>query len=177
LEAIVRIALIPALTVAGILAAVAAPQSQTAPAAPSKSATQPAQAPQPAQGGKSMPAAAEPEHIKIQHILIGYSGSVPGKAIQRTQEEAKTLAYDLLKRAKAGEDFAALVKANTDDAFPGIYGMSNRGVAPRQGEYLRTKMVPAFGDAGFPLKVGEVGMADFDPEKSPYGWHIVKRLE
>ena len=172
-----RIALIPALTVAGILAAVAAPQSQTAPAAPSKSATQPAQAPQPAQGGKSMPAAAEPEHIKIQHILIGYSGSVPGKAIQRTQEEAKTLAYDLLKRAKAGEDFAALVKANTDDAFPGIYGMSNRGVAPRQGEYLRTKMVPAFGDAGFPLKVGEVGMADFDPEKSPYGWHIVKRLE
>lgn len=172
-----RIAIVPALAVAGILTAVAAPQSQTAPPAPSKSATQPAQAPQPAQGGKSMPAAAEPEHIKIQHILIGYSGSVPGKAIKRTQEEAKTLAYELLKRAKAGEDFAALVKANTDDAFPGIYGMSNKGVAPRQGEYLRTKMVPAFGDAGFPLKVGEIGMADFDPEKSPYGWHIVKRLE
>jgi parvulin-like peptidyl-prolyl isomerase len=38
-------------------------------------------------------------------------------------------------------------------------------------------MVPAFGDAGFPLKVGEIGMADFDPQKSPYGWHIVKRLE
>jgi parvulin-like peptidyl-prolyl isomerase len=165
LEAIVRIAIVPLIAVAGILAAVAAPQSQSAPAT------------QPAQGGKSMPAAAEPEHIKIQHILIGYSGSVPGKPIKRTLDEAKALAYDLLKRAKAGEDFAALVKANTDDAFPGIYGMANRGVAPRQGEYPRTQMVPAFGDAGFPLKVGEIGMADFDPQKSPYGWHIVKRLE
>jgi len=124
-----------------------------------------------------MPAAAEPEHIKIQHILIGFSGSVPGKSIKRTQDEAKTLAYDLLKRAKAGEDFADLVKANTDDAFPGIYAMANRGVAPQQGEYPRTRMVAAFGDAGFPLKVGEIGIANFDPEKSPYGWHIVKRLE
>jgi len=124
-----------------------------------------------------MPAAAEADHIKIQHILIGYSGSVPGKPIKRTLDEAKTLAYDLLKRAKAGEDFAALVKANTDDAFPGIYSMANKGVTPRQGEYPRTQMVPAFGDAGFPLQVGEIGMADFDPKKSPYGWHIVKRLE
>jgi parvulin-like peptidyl-prolyl isomerase len=124
-----------------------------------------------------MPAPAEPERIKIQHILIGFSGSVPGKPITRTLEQAKTLAYDLLKRAKAGEDFAALVKANTDDAFPGIYALANKGVTPQQGEYARTRMVPAFGDAGFPLKVGEIGMAEFDQQKSPYGWHIVKRLE
>jgi parvulin-like peptidyl-prolyl isomerase len=38
-------------------------------------------------------------------------------------------------------------------------------------------MVPAFGDAGFPLKVGEIGMASYDSTKSPYGWHIVKRLK
>ena len=34
-----------------------------------------------------------------------------------------------------------------------------------------------FGNAGFPLAVGEVGIADFDQRNSPYGWHIVKRLK
>ena len=34
-----------------------------------------------------------------------------------------------------------------------------------------------FGDVGFELEVGEIGMADYDPEKSQYGWHIIKRLE
>ena len=124
-----------------------------------------------------MPDVVESEHIQIQHILIGFVGSVPGKPIKRTADEAKALSYALLERARAGEDFAALVKANTDDAFPGIYGMANKGVTPRSGEYPRNQMVPAFGDAGFPLKVGEVGIAAFDPRKSPYGWHIVKRLE
>ena len=41
----------------------------------------------------------EPEHIQVQHILIGFSGSVPGKRITRTQEEARALAYDLAQRA------------------------------------------------------------------------------
>jgi hypothetical protein len=50
-------------------------------------------------------------------------------------------------------------------------------VAPAQGEYARNKMVAAFGDTGFPLEVGEIGIADADRKKSPYGWHIVKRIE
>ncbi|MFT5049926.1 MAG: peptidyl-prolyl cis-trans isomerase B (cyclophilin B) [Chlamydiales bacterium] len=41
----------------------------------------------------------------------------------------------------------------------------------------REQMVPAFGDVGFLLEVGEVGLAPFDPAKSPYGWHVIKRLE
>ena len=43
----------------------------------------------------------EPDHIQVQHILIGFTGSVPGKPIRRTKEEAKTLAYDLLEQARA----------------------------------------------------------------------------
>jgi len=156
-----KIALILAMASLGMVAAfAAAPGDQTKPAA----AAEPAQA-------------AEPDHIQVQHILIGFKGSVPGKNITRSLEEAKTLAYQILERAKKGEDFDALVKQYTEDAPPGIYGMSNNGVAPNPGESARGRMVPAFGNTGFPLKVGEIGIADYDPKNSPYGFHIVKRLK
>ena len=119
----------------------------------------------------------EADHITIQHVLIGFKGSVPGKNITRTQDEAKKLAEDILARAKKGENFDELVKQYTDDAAPGIYGMANIGVAPAAGEYARNRMVPAFGDAGFPLEVGGIGIAPYDSTKSPYGWHIVKRVK
>src|SRR4051794_36710054 len=108
----------------------------------------------------------EPEHITVQHLLVGFAGSIPGKRITRTQEEARTLAYDLLSQAKAGADFDAMVRQHTDDSPPGIYGMSNLGVAPARGEYPRNQMVAAFGDTGFPLQVGDFGIADYDPRKS-----------
>jgi foldase protein PrsA len=135
-----------------------------------------AEAPQP-QTKPPKEASKEPERIRVQHVLIGFKGSVRGKNITRTQEEAKKLAYEILDRARKGEDFGALVKQYTDDAFPGIYGMVNDGVTAKQGEFPRRRMVPAFGDTGFPLAVGEVGIADHDATKSPYGWHIVKRIE
>ena len=119
----------------------------------------------------------EPEHIEVQHILIGFSGSVPGKRITRTKEEARALAYDLLAKAQAGEDYDALVRKHTDDSPPGIYGMSNRGVQPARGEYAREGMVGAFGDVGFTLEVGGYGVADHDPGSSPYGYHVIKRVK
>jgi parvulin-like peptidyl-prolyl isomerase len=118
----------------------------------------------------------EPGHIKVQHILIGFKGSVPGKPIVRSQEEASKLAYDLLNQARTGADFDHLVKKHTDDSPPGIYGMSNRGVPPASGEYPRDGMVPAFGNVGFVLNVGEIGVADYDSSTSPYGWHVIKRV-
>jgi len=141
-------------------------------AAPNPPAPKPAIAPRPGAAGTK-----GPEHITIQHVLIGFTGSVPGKNITRTQDEAKKLADEIFARAKKGEDFDGLVKKYTDDSPPGIYAMANNGVAPAAGEYARNRMVPAFGDAGFPLQVGEFGMASYDREKSPYGWHIVKRLK
>jgi hypothetical protein len=123
--------------------------------------------------------ASEPDFVTVQHILVGFEGSVPGKPITRTKEEAATLAAELLERAQGGEDFGALVKEYTDDAFPGIYKMANHGVQPGAGEQVfpRGRMVPAFGDVGFPLTIGGVGMAAYDPQKSPYGWHVIKRIE
>jgi len=118
-----------------------------------------------------------PQHVQVQHILIGFAGSVPGKAITRSKEEAKTLAYQILERARKGEDFDELVRKYTDDSPPGIYGMAGAGVAPASGEYSRSGMVPAFGNVGFSISPGNIGIADYDPTASPFGWHIIKRLK
>lgn len=121
----------------------------------------------------------EPERIEVQHILISFQGAIPDETVTKTQEEAEALAQDLLARAKAGEDFDALVKEFTDDQHPGIYRMSNIGIQPDTAnqEYPRERMVKAFGDVGFSLQVGEIGMTSFDPDTSKYGWHIIKRLK
>ncbi len=135
-----------------------------------------------AEASSSAPAA-EPDAIKVQHVLIGFTdavgfkGAAPPKASGRSRMEAERLAGDILKRAKAGEDFDGLVRQYTDDSPPGIYGMTNRGKKPIKGFYERDGMAPAFGDVGFPLKVGEIGMAGYDEMSSPYGWHIIKRIE
>ena len=117
---------------------------------------------------------AEPERIAIQHVLVSFAGT--GTRARRSQAEAAELAAATLARANAGEDFDALVRELTDDSPPGIYRLSNLGVAPASGEYPRNRMVAAFGDVGFGLDVGGIGMAKFDPRTSPYGWHIIKRL-
>ena len=119
----------------------------------------------------------EPTHIQVQHILIGFQGSIPGKKITRTKEQAKDLAYKILELARKAEDFDALVRQYTDDSPPGIYGMSGKGFAPAQGEYARDRMVPAFGNVGFAISPGNIGIADYDSLASPYGWHIIKRLK
>lgn len=123
--------------------------------------------------------APEPEYITVQHILIGFSGSLPGKAVSRTKQEAQELAQEIFKRAQSGEDFDQLVREYTDDSYPGKYKMANFGLPANaeQNIFARDRMVKAFGDVGFPLAVGEIGMAGHDPQSSPYGWHIIKRVE
>ena len=129
--------------------------------------------------------AGQDQHITVQHILIGFkdavgfaaAGQVPENAAGRTQDQAKALAYDVLGKAKGGANFDDLVKQYTDDQAPGLYDLSNIGVTPAQGEYPRNQMVPAFGNVGFGLKVGEIGIADYDPQNSPFGYHIIKRIK
>ena len=117
-----------------------------------------------------------PAHVEVQHILIGFAGSVPGKGITRTKEEAKKLAYEILEKARKGANFDSLVAQYTDDRPPGIYRMSAVGVTPIVGEYDRSQMVPAFGHVGFSISPGNIDIADYDPTTSPFGWHIIKRL-
>ena len=121
----------------------------------------------------------EPEHVTVQHILIAFQGTIPDAGITRSEADAQKLAQELLMRARQGEDFDALVKQYTDDAYPGIYSMANAGRAADSGkqEFSRSGMVKAFGDVSFGLQVGEIGMAVYDRKTSKYGWHIIKRLK
>ncbi len=109
------------------------------------------------------------ENISIQHILISFKGAprMP-PSITRSKDEAKTLAQQVYAEVVAGGDFDALVKKYTNDSAPGIYPMTKAG---------RGGMVKGFGDVGFRLKVGEIGVAPWDAAASPYGWHIIKRLK
>ena len=120
----------------------------------------------------------EPDHLVVQHILIAFDGA-PRMNVTRSLEEAKILAYDILERAKSGEDFDTLVKEHTDDSHPGIYKLANTDVMADKvnREYKRGGMVKSFGDISFSLTVGEVGITDHDELDSPFGWHIIKRLE
>ena len=107
--------------------------------------------------------------ITIQHILISFKGAprMP-PSVTRSKDEAKTLAQEVYAKAIGGGDFDALVKQYTNDSPPGIYPLTQ---ASRKG------MVKSFGDVGFRLKVGEIGVAPWDASASPYGWHIIKRLK
>jgi parvulin-like peptidyl-prolyl isomerase len=121
----------------------------------------------------------EPDKVVVQHVLIGIKGKVANKQISRSKKEARSLAYEILDRAEAGEDFDAMVKEYTDDRYPGRYVIINRGVSllPGEGEYKRDDLAIKFGDLAFRLDVGEFGMATFHAVSSPYGYHVIKRLE
>jgi hypothetical protein len=128
--------------------------------------------------------AGQADRITVQHILIGFEGSIPGKAISRSKMEAEQLASDLLKRARDGEDFDELVKEFTDDEHPGIYQMANFNAVPDMSPeetadkvFPRGGMVRSFGDVGFSLQVGEVGVTEYSAAKSKYGWHVIKRIK
>ena len=106
--------------------------------------------------------------IEIQHILISFKGAIPKPGLVRSTDEAKVLAEQVYAEVVAGGDFLTLVKQYTNDSFPGIYPLTKAG---------RAGMVKGFGDVGFRLKVGEIGVAAYDATTSPFGWHIIKRLK
>lgn len=119
----------------------------------------------------------EPERVTVQHILIGFKKTVKGKELDRSKAQAKALAYELLDRAEAGEDFAALVEEYTDDRVPGIYVIANDQSGVPQGAFKRRDLAVSFGDVAFRLDVGEVGLAKYHAANSPFGFHVIKRLE
>jgi parvulin-like peptidyl-prolyl isomerase len=96
-----------------------------------------------------------PEAVRARHILI--------RADRTASEEDKKKAEDILKRIKAGEDFAKLASDLSDDP-----GSKPRGGDP--GFFQRGRMVKPFEEAAFALKPGEVsGIVE-----SPFGYHIIK---
>jgi len=106
-----------------------------------------------------------PEEIKARHILIQYAGArnALGEAAKRSKDAAKKLATEVLAKAKASQDFAALAKTATDEAA----GKTSGGDL---GFFSREKMVKEFSDAAFSLSAGSLS----DVVESPFGFHIIK---
>jgi hypothetical protein len=165
----------PALLASLFLLCACNTKSSTAPAASDKPAATPAPSAKPAASAdidaanKALMAKPEvaDDSITIQHVLIGFKGA-PRMTVSRSKDEAKALAQKVYDEAIGGADFDALVKQYTDDSPPGIYPLTKAS---------RAGMVKSFGDVGFRLKVGEIGIATWDASASPFGWHIIKRLK
>lgn len=120
----------------------------------------------------------EPAVITVKHVLIAFKDT--GTKATRSKEEAQKLAYEVLNRAKAGEDFDKLMKELSDDSPDGgTYTLVNEGLEANEAakEYSRHGMVPAFGDVGFHIDVNEIAVAEHDAKTSPYGWHVIKRVK
>jgi hypothetical protein len=115
---------------------------------------------------------ARPEHsadtIEVEHVLIAFQGAPRISGVTRSLDDAKKLAEDVWKQATSGADFSALRKQHSNDSGPGVYPMSKAS---------RSGMVPGFGNVGWRLQVGEIGVAPYDKTKSPYGYHVIKRLK
>lgn len=118
----------------------------------------------------------EPDRVVVQHVLIAFEG-LKVSGVTRTRDEAERLARRVESEARAGRDFAELVRTYSDDRGDGKYALANWGVAVLPDETERRKMVRGFGAMAFSLQPGEVGVVPYDAGSSPYGWHIVKRVK
>jgi peptidyl-prolyl cis-trans isomerase C len=107
----------------------------------------------------------EPEKVRASHILLG-TRDEKGTELSKEKKDAKRkLAEDLVKRARAGEDFAKMAKEYSDDP-----GSKDKG-----GEYTfpRGQMVPEFEAAAFALKTNQVS----DVVTTQFGYHVIKLSE
>jgi peptidyl-prolyl cis-trans isomerase D len=103
----------------------------------------------------------QPEQRRAAHILF----KVAPDATPETTAGVEREAMAVLKRARAGEDFAALARKHSQDS-----SASNGGDL---GFFGRGQMVPEFENAAFALGIGQVS----DLVKSPFGFHIIKVAE
>jgi peptidyl-prolyl cis-trans isomerase C len=108
----------------------------------------------------------KPESVRASHILLTTRDASTGAELSDEKKLAKHKEMEgLLKRARAGEDFAKLAKEFSEDP-----GSKDKG-----GEYTfpRGQMVPEFEAAAFSLKTNQVS----DIVTTSYGYHIIKLSE
>lgn len=100
-----------------------------------------------------------PARVHVRHILFSLSAD----ASAEDREKARATANDVLKRARAGEDFATLAKAYSQDTATAAKGGD-------LGTFARGRMVKPFEEAAFNLPAGGIS----DPVETPFGLHLIK---
>jgi peptidyl-prolyl cis-trans isomerase C len=102
-----------------------------------------------------------PASVRASHILLGVDAKASAEDKKKAREKAEKLRKDLA----GGADFAALAKENStcpSSQQGGDLGFFGKG-----------QMVPAFEQAAFALKPGEVS----DVVETQFGYHIIKLME
>ncbi len=94
------------------------------------------------------------EVVRASHILIPFEAN---------KDSARTVAENIIARAKKGEDFATLAMLNSKD--PG--SAQNGGDL---GYFEKGKMVPEFEKAAFGAQIGDI----VGPVETQFGFHIIK---
>lgn len=108
---------------------------------------------------KNMDRYAVPERVKARHILLRLE---PGASEAEVAKARKSL-EDIAAEARKGGDFAALAAKRSQDA----------GTAANGGDLgwiERGDTVPAFNDAAFALKEGELSA----PVRTEFGLHLIR---
>jgi len=104
-----------------------------------------------------------PTKAKAAHVLVRVGETGGSEA----EDKAKAKIADVIRRAKAGEDFAKLAREVSEDP-----GTKDKG--GDLGLVAKGEMVPAFEQTLFQLKKGEVSP---EPVRTPFGYHAIKVFE
>jgi len=104
-----------------------------------------------------------PRQVRASHVLarVGDTGG------SEAEDKARAKIADVIRRAKAGEDFAKLARAVSEDPGSKERGGDLDWVKPGD-------MVPAFEQALFALKKGELSP---EPVRTPFGFHAIKVVD
>jgi NIMA-interacting peptidyl-prolyl cis-trans isomerase 1 len=87
-------------------------------------------------------------------------------SVVRTRDQAHAVAEEVLRKAKAGDDFARLALDYSDEPNASARGGS-------LGRFGHGQMVKAFEEAAFALAPGEIsGIVE-----TPFGYHVIQRTE
>ena len=102
-----------------------------------------------------------PEQRRARHILF----KVEDKAGAAADKAKAAKAEEVAKKAREGANFAALAKEYSEDA--------SKDTGGDLGFFSKGQMVPAFDEAVFSMKVGEVS----EVVRTQFGYHIIKLEE
>jgi peptidyl-prolyl cis-trans isomerase D len=104
-----------------------------------------------------------PRQVRASHVLV----SVPQTGGSEAEDKARDKTADVIRRAKAGEDFGKLAAEVSEDP-----GSKSKG--GELGWVTKGEMVPQFEQALFTLKKGELTA---EPVRTPFGFHAIKALD
>mgnify|MGYP002629106155 FL=1 len=114
----------------------------------------------------------EPELVRVSHVLISTKAAEGAVRIPEDQVARKrTLALEVLAKARDGAKFADLVREYSDDEASKARG--GEYTIARASEDPGRAVVPEFEAAAFSLGVNQIS----DLVVTIYGFHIVKALE